>query len=130
MYRQYNYYRHYYMHDYTCTVPGAGAVSRQGQNAAFMAFCQHSEDLLRAIQDPVALAWNLKSEGLIDSQVREQACLITVAIEQRVSCLLDALEGKIASNEAAFDTFLSVLSKDPVVEVMCQTLKDARGTCT
>ena len=97
------------------------------ENAGFMAFRQLSGSLLRAIQDPMTLAWDLNSKGLIDSQVREQACLITATVQQRVSCLLGALEGKIASDEAAFDTFLSVLSQDPVMEEMWRKLKDARG---
>ena len=100
-------------------------VSRQGHSAGFTAFRQHSGSLLRGIQDPMALAWDLNSKGLINSQVREQACLTTATDQQRVSCLLDDLEGKMASDEAAFDTFPSVLSQDPV---MWQKLKDARGT--
>ena len=103
-------------------------VSRQGHSAGFTAFRQHSGSLLRGIQDPMTLAWDLNSKGLIDSQVREQACLTTVTIQQRVSCILVALEEKIASDEAAFDTFLSVLSQDPVMEEMWQKLMDAKGT--
>ena len=103
------------------------AQEKSRENAGFMAFRQLSGSLLRAVQDPMTLAWDLNSKGLIDSQVREQACLITATVQQRVSCLLGALEGKIASDEAAFDTFLSVLSQDPVMEEMWQKLKDARG---
>ena len=102
-------------------------VSRQGHSAGFTAFRQHSGSLLRVIQDPMTLAWDLNSKGLIDSQVREQACLVSATVQQQVSCLLDALEGKIASDEAAFDTFLSVLSQDPVMEEIWQKLKDAGG---
>ena len=109
--------------------PGAGQVSRRGQSAGFMAFRQLSGSLLRAIQDPVVLAWDLNSRGLIDSQVRQQACLTTMTVQQRVSGLLDALEGKIASDEAAFDIFLSVLSQDPVMEEVWQKLKATRGIC-
>ena len=103
-------------------------VSRQGQNAGFVAFCQHSGNLLRAIQDPLALAWRLYSTKLISREVRLQACESTLPVQERVSNLLGVLMKTIDNNEAAFDTFLSVLSRDPVMKNMVQKLKDARGT--
>ena len=75
----------------------------------------------------MTLAWDLNSKGLIDSQVREQGCLTTTTVQQQVSCLLGALEGKIASDKTAFDTFLIILSQDPVMEEMWRKLKGARG---
>ena len=82
-----------------------------------------------AIRDPLTLAWKLYSKGLISRDVREQACQDSRSVEQQGRCLLSALESRVASDETAFDTFLSILrdSEDPAMVEMYQKLKDARG---
>ena len=81
------------------------------------------------IRDPLTLAWKLYSKGLISREVREQTCHNSRSVEQQGSCLLSALESRVASDETAFDTFLSILknSEDPAMVEMYQKLKDARG---
>jgi len=98
------------------------------KNPGYQAFCQFSGKLLRAIQDPTSLAWDLRSKGLIETEVCQQACLDTKTIQQKVSHLLSALEGKIETDERAFDKFLSVLSQNPVLEEIYHDLKECRGT--
>ena len=86
---------------------------------------------MKAIGHPPTLAWKLYSKGLISRDVREQACQDSRSVEQQGSCLLSALESRVASDETAFDTFLSILrdSEDPAMVEMYQKLKDARGMC-
>ena len=51
----------------------------------------------------------------------------TVAPMNRSGQLLTALDGRLATDEGAFDQFLSVLSSDPVMEEMYRKLRETRG---
>ena len=98
-------------------------------SAEYRTLRQLSGTLLGAIRDPLTLAWKLYSKGLISRDVREQACQDSRSDEQQGSCLLSALESRVASDETAFDTFLSILSvsEDPAMVEMYQKLKGMCG---
>ena len=72
----------------------------------------------------------LYSNGLIDKVARESASLATVAPLERNRELLQKLENRIESDEAAFDTFLSVLARDPTMEDIHTNLRAAKGIDT
>ena len=69
----------------------------------------------------------LYSNSLIDKVARESASLATVAPLERSRELLQKLENRIESDEAAFDTFLSVLARDPTMEDIHTNLRAAKG---
>ena len=99
----------------TCSRPG------------YVSFLKHLKELESAITDPGGLAVELYSNGLIDKVARERASLATVAPLERSRELLQKLENRIESEEAAFDRFLSILARDPTMEDVCEKLRANKG---
>ena len=100
---------------WTCSRPG------------YRSFLKHLKELESAITDPGGLAVELYSNGLIDKVARERASLATVAPLERSRELLQKLENRIESEEAAFDKLLSILARDPTMEDMRTKLRAAQG---
>ena len=96
-------------------------------NPGHEAFLVHLDTLRAAVTDPGGLATALYSRGLIDRLAYQRANLTTLTMLERSQELLSALDGKIAASEAAFDTFLSLISRNPVMEDMCAVLAESRG---
>ena len=69
----------------------------------------------------------LYSNGLIDRVTRQRASLASVTQLERSRELLQKLEDKIKSEEAAFEKFLSILVRDPTFEDISTKLRDTRG---
>ena len=80
-------------------------------------FRKHLKALETAVTDPGGLATSLYQEGLIDTLARQRA-LNTPSLSTLERCreLLQKVEVKIENEETAFDTFLSILSRDPSKE--------------
>ena len=79
--------------------------------------------------DPGGLATSLYQEGLIDRLAWQRADnTLSLAVLERSRELLQKVEVKIEQEEAAFDTFLSILSRDPSMEDICRQLKATRGS--
>ena len=100
-------------------------MSRSGPG--HRSFLRHLKELESAVMDPGGLAVQLYSRGLIDKTTRLRASLPSLT---RLECsreLLEKLEDRIESNEAAFDELLSILARDPPMEDICETLKATRG---
>lgn len=97
------------------------------RNPGHEAFLVHLDTLRTAVTDPGGLATALYSQGLIDRLVYQRANLTTLTTLERSQELLSALDGKIAASKAAFDTFLSVISRNPVLEDLCALLSESRG---
>ena len=88
----------------------------------------HLKALETAITDPGGLATSLYQEGLIDRLARQRADNTpSLAVLERSRELLQKVEVKIKQEEAAFDTFISILSRDPSMEDICRQLKATRG---
>ena len=93
--------------------------------SACEAFQKNSATLLKAIQDPEVLAWELYAENIISVAVREAANNMMHERGERASKLLVAVESQIAVDPGAFDVFLSVLAKRPSMSHLCGRIKDA-----
>ena len=102
-------------------------ASPQRKSAGYRAFLTHLDALRTAITDPGHLATQLYSEGLITQLAHQRASLATLAPLERSNELLTTLDGRLATDEGAFDKFLSVLSSDPVMEEMYRKLRETRG---
>ena len=91
-------------------------------------FRTHLKALETAITDPGGLATSLRQESLID-RLAWQRALNTPSLSALERCreLLQKVEVKIENEEAAFDTFLSILSRDPSKEDICERLRTTRG---
>ena len=100
------------------------------RNPGHEAFLVQLDTLRTAVTDPGGLAAALYSNGLIDRLAFQRANLTTLATLERSQELLSALDGKMAASEAAFDTFLSVIHRIPVMEDMCALLSESRGIDT
>ena len=113
------------------TVRSADIMATPGSsNPGHEAFLVHLDTLRTAVTDPGGLATALYSRGLIDRLAYQRAnltTLTTLTTLERSQELLSALDGKIAASEAAFDTFLSLISGNPVMEDMCAVLSESRG---
>ena len=88
---------------------------------------KHVNALERAITDPGGLATSLYQEGLIDTLAWQRALTPSLAVLERNRELLQKVEAKIENEEAAFDKFLSILSRDPSMEDICERLRATRG---
>ena len=103
-------------------------VSTQHSSNDYRAFVQHMAPLRTAITDPGGLALELYSEGLIDMLARQKINTPSLPqLEELVEELVEKLEVKIAENKEAFDTFLSILDRDPTMEDICRELRATRG---
>ena len=100
---------------------------RESFNHAYETFRKHSADLLRVIQDPEALAWELYSKDIITVDEHEAACYHMHGRSMRTSNLLSAVESRIKVNSGTFDVFLAVLAKQPLISDHCERLKDDCG---
>ena len=105
-------------------------ASPQRKSAGYRAFLAHLDALRTAITDPGHLATQLYSAGLITQLAHQRAGLTTLAPLERSNELLTALDGRLATDDGAFDKFLSVLSSDPVMEEMCSKIRETRGERT
>ena len=97
------------------------------QSASHRAFLKHLKALESTTTDPGHLATQLRAENLIDQLAQERAQLLTLAPLERSRELLHKLEGKIQTDEGAFDKFLSIMDRDPTMEEICGKLKDTKG---
>ena len=98
---------------------------RETRYSACEAFRKNSATLLKAIQDPEVLAWDLYAENIISLAVRDAASNMMHERGERASKLLAAVESQIAVDPGAFDVFLSVLAKQPSMSHLCGRIKDA-----
>ena len=88
----------------------------------------HLKALETAVTDPGGLATSLYQEGLIDRLAWQRADNTpSLAVLERSRELLQKVEVKIEKEQAAFDTFISILSRDPSMEDICRQLKTTRG---
>ena len=102
-------------------------ASPQRKSPGYRAFLTHLDALKVAITDPGHLAMQLYSAGLIPQLAYQNANLDTVAPLNRSGQLLTALDGKLATDEGAFDKFLSILGSGPVMPEMYRKLRETRG---
>lgn len=99
----------------------------EGFNSSNQAFRKHCSDMLKAIQDPEALAWDLYAEKIISAAVRNAAINMTNDTRHRTAKLLEAVESQIKVNPRVFALFLSVLNKRPEMGDLCRRIKDTYG---
>ena len=80
-------------------------------SAASEAFRKCSADLLRGIQDPELLAWELYSDEVIPQTVMDEVSMVGLSAVQRKTRLLSAVREQIAVDPAKFQILLQVLRK-------------------
>ena len=93
--------------------------------AEFEAFQKCSADLIRGIQDPELLAWELFSNDVISETVMNEVGMAGLSGVQRKTKLLTAVRDQIAVDPAKFQKLLLVLRKQPPLKGLsyCTTQK-------
>ena len=94
-------------------------------SAEFEGFQKCSADLIRGIQDPELLAWELFSNDVISETVMNEVGMVGLSGVQRKTKLLSAVRDQIAVDPAKFQKLLLVLRKQPPLKGLsyCATQK-------
>ena len=93
-----------------------GATLLSEESKAFQ-IC--SADLIKEIQDPELLAWELYSDDIVSETVVDEVSVVGLSGVQRKSRLLTAVRDQIAVNPAKFQKLLLVLRKQtPLKDVV------------
>ena len=97
---------------------GATALSAESE-----AFRKCSADLIRGIQDPELLAWELYSDEVISEVVVDEMSVVGLSTVQKKTRLLSAVRNQIATDPAKFQNLLLVIRNQPQLKVVAEKLK-------
>ena len=94
-------------------------------SAASEAFRKCSADLIRGIQEPELLAWELYSADVVSATVMDEVGVVTLSDVQRKTRLLNAVRAQIAVHPAKFQNLLLALRRQPLLKDVAEKLKKA-----
>ena len=103
--------------------------SAAGVNAASEAFRKCSADLIRGIQDPELLAWELYSDDVVSETVVDEVSVVRLSSVQRKTKLLSAVRDQIAVDPAKFQNLLLALRKQPPLKDVADKLETIYSNC-
>ena len=92
-------------------------------SAESKAFRKCSADLMRGIQDPELLAWELYSDEVISEVVVDEMSVVGLSTVQKKTRLLSAVRNQIAMDPAKFQNLLLVIRNQPQLKVVAEKLK-------
>ena len=101
----------------------ATASNSAGVSAASEAFRKCSADLIRGIQDPELLAWELYSDEIVSETVVDEVSVVGLSGVQRKTRLLSAVRDLIAVDPAKFQNLLLVLRNQPQLKGVAEKMK-------
>ena len=94
-------------------------------SAASEAFRKCSADLIRGIQDPELLAWELYSDDVMSETVVDEVSAVALSDVQRKTRLLNAVRAQITVHPAKFQNLLRTLRRQPSLKDVAKKLKTA-----
>ena len=94
-------------------------------SAASEAFRKCSTDLIRGIQDPELLAWELYSDDVVSETVMDEVSVVGLSDVQRKTRLLNAVRAQITVHPAKFQNLLRTLRRQPSLKDVAEKLKTA-----
>ena len=103
-----------------------------GFSAASEAFRKCSADLIRGIQDPELLAWELYSDDVVSETVVDEVSVVGLSGVQRKTRLLSAVRDQLAVDPNKFQNLLQALRKQPPLKDVAEKLETIyhnRGMC-
>ena len=100
-----------------------------GVSAASEAFRKCSADLIRGIQDPELLAWELYSDDVVSETVVDEVSVVGLSGVQRKTRLLSAVRDQIAIDPAKFQNLLLALRKQPPLKDVADKLETIYNNC-
>ena len=99
---------------------GAAPLSAESE-----AFRKCSVDLIRAIQNPELLAWELYSDDVVSETDMDEVGVVTLSGIQRKTRLLNAVRAQITVHPAKFQNLLLALRRQPLLKDVAEKLKTA-----
>ena len=107
----------------------ATASNSAGVSATSEAFRKCSADLIRGIQDPELLAWELYSDDVVSETVVDEVSVVGLSGVQRKTKLLSAVRDQIAVDPAKFQNLLQALRKQPPLKDVADKLETIYNNC-
>ena len=107
----------------------ATASNSAGVSAVSEAFRKCSADLIRGIQDPELLAWELYSDDVVSQTVVDEVSVVGLSGVQRKTRLLSAVRDQIAVDPAKFKNLLQALRKQPPLKDVADRLETIYNDC-
>ena len=92
-------------------------------SAESKAFRKCSANLIRGIEDPELLAWELYSDEVISESVVDEVSTVGLSSVQRKTRLLSAVRDTIADDPDKFQNLLIVLRNQPSLKGVADKLK-------
>ena len=108
--------------------PSASSPKEKGTTALSAeseTFRKCSADLIREIQDPELLAWELYSDDIIPEIIVDKVSVVGLSGVQRKTRLLMAVRDQIAVDRKKFQKLLLVLRSQPSLKVVADNLQQA-----
>ena len=100
------------------------ATKRERQESPeYSTFREHYDRLYHAIQDPLSLAAQLFSKGIISSAVKERMAILGLSGLEKNNALLSAVEKQIQLDPETFHVFLSALIEDPSMQSLVESMQ-------
>ena len=118
---------HSYFPDLLSPSPSSSKLKKRAatSSAEFEAFRKCSSNLIRGIQDPELLAWELYSDDVISQTVMDKVSMVGLSSVQRKTRLLNAVRLQIATDPTKFQNLLKVLRNQPQLKDVAEKLKTA-----
>ena len=92
------------------------------------AFRKCSADLIKEIQDPELLTWELYSSSVISKKQVDKVSTAGLSAVQRKTRLLSAVGDQIAANPAKFQNLLKVVREQPPLKDIVDKLQETYRT--
>ena len=97
--------------------------SQPQETPEYRTFREHYYRLMQAIQDPLSLAAQLYSQGIIASAVKEQMSVLGLSRLEKNNVLLNAVEMQIQTDPSVLHIFLATLNEDPSVQSLVESMQ-------
>ena len=97
--------------------------SQPQETPEYRTFREHYDRLYHAIQDPLSLATQLFTRGIIDSSILQRVNTLGFTTFQNTTTLLTAVLGKVQTDPRMFGEFLSALKEDPSMKLLVESMR-------
>ena len=97
--------------------------SQPQETPEYRTFREHYYRLMQAIQDPLSLAAQLYSQGIIASAVKEQMSVLGLSRLEKNNVLLSAVEMQIQTDSSVLHIFLATFNEDPSVQSLVESMQ-------
>ena len=98
------------------------------ESPEYSTFREHYATLCGAIQDPLSLAAQLFSKGIISSAVQERMAILGLSRLEKNNELLSAVGMQIRTNSQTFHEFVSALKEDSSMQSLVESMQSKCST--